>query len=149
MGDWFEMTRPTKGLLLVLAGSAFVSLQGWIRLGLSIQNWYLYQSLGVYPGVWYFFLTGLLTGFIYLTVTGYILFYGRRSRKIPIILLFGGLAVYWFDRIFAAITPESRTNLPFSLVYSSLMTLIAVIILYWDTILSKGWKQEKRNDLIR
>lgn len=138
------MTRPTKGLFLVIAGSAFVSLQGWIRLGLSIQNWNFYQTLGVYPGVWYLFLTGLLTGFIYLIATGYILFYGRSSRKISAYLLLGGLAVYWFDRIFAAISPESRTNLPFSLVYSSLMTLIAVIILYWDTISSKVWKQGKK-----
>jgi hypothetical protein len=120
-----------------------VSLQGWIRFFVSLINWSIYTTLGVNPGAWYLAASGLFMGCVYLAAVVIVLFSIKRYKEISTFLLLGGLAGLWFDRIFVAASPEARTSLPFVLVSSAVLTVAAIGILYWDTIVRKVLKLEK------
>jgi hypothetical protein len=129
-----KISRPPLRLVLALIGMLLVSLQGWIRFVLSITNWKVYDTFGVLPGVWYLTLSGLFSCSIYLMAAVLVIINFKRFRRISSILLLTGLGGYWFDRFFAAISPDARTTLPFALISSLVLTLTAIGILYWDTI---------------
>jgi hypothetical protein len=118
-------------------------MQGWLRFFLSIENWSVFEAFGVLPGVWYLTISGLFTGIIYLMAAAFALINTRKLKRLSAILLLVGLAGYWFDRLFAVISPEARTSLPFTLVSSLVFTFTAVGILYWDTILARTTLQDK------
>jgi hypothetical protein len=142
MGYWIEVkgsyinkiSRPPLRLIVIILGMLFVSLQGWIRFVLSLSNWALYEAFGVLPGVWYLVVTGFLSGIIYLLAAFFALWQKDKFRMLSVAFLLIGLAGYLFDRLFAAVSPEARISLLFSLFSSFGLTIIAIGILYWDTI---------------
>jgi hypothetical protein len=138
-----KITRPPFRLIVVAAGMLLASLQGWIRFILSLSNWTIYTSLGVKPGVWYLVMTGLFTGCVYLVAAVEVIFFLKKFKEISSTFLLLGLAGFWFDRMFAATSPEARTSLPFALVSSAGFTIAAIGMLYWDTIIRKVLKQGK------
>lgn len=129
-------------LIVVVVGLLLASLQGWIRLVLSLSNWTIYESIGVQPGVWYLAASGFFTGIVYLLAVFFILSPQRNIKNSSTFILIG-MAGYWFDRIFAVTSLEARTLLPFALVSSAGLSTAAIGILYWDTIVRKVLKQEK------
>jgi hypothetical protein len=142
--DYSPISRPPIRLIVVMIGMMFASLQGWIRFVLSITNWSIYQAFGILPGVGYLTLTGLFSGCVYLAAAVIAFFRGKKSKKLSSFLLLVGLAGFWFDRIFKAVSPEARTTLPFSLISSAGLTIGAIVILYWDTIVRQIVKQESK-----
>jgi len=136
---------PPIRLVVVVLGILLVSLQGWLRLALSLINWTVYESVGVLPGVWYLSISGLFSGCVYLAAAIFALFVGNRFRRYSSFLLLGGLTGYWLDRIFVSISMEARTSLPFSLISSAGLTIAAIGLLYWDTIFQQTGKVNGRN----
>jgi uncharacterized membrane protein len=124
------------------AGSFFAALMGWMRFILSLQNWDFFQTLGVSPGTWYLVANGLVTAMVY-TVAGILVLipHEKWNKPVTILLLFG-LASYWIDRIFFARSMEAQIALPFSLILSAGLTLLAICLLHWKTLGSrlKNWK---------
>ncbi len=118
----------------VVAAGIFVSaVTGWTRFSLSLANWNLYQQLGIKPGVWYLCVNGLVIGLVY-TVAGILVLYQPGNWKKTVAgLLISGLVVHWIDRICFASSQDARIGLPFSLVFSAGLTLIALILMYSKT----------------
>jgi hypothetical protein len=129
-----NFARPPLRLIVIILGMLFVSLQGWIRFVLSLSNWALYEAFGVLPGVWYLVGTGFLSGLVYFLAAFFALWQREKFRKLSASFLLIGLAGYWFDRLFAVVSPEARISLLFSLISSLGLTGIAIGTLYWDTI---------------
>jgi hypothetical protein len=149
--DWLDViftkqkkiTRPPFRLVVIVAGMLLTSLQGWIRFFLSLSNWTIYTTLGVFPGVWYLTIYGFFTGCVYLIAAAAIMFSLKKFKEVSTSFLLLGMAGLWFDRIFAASSPEARTSLPFALISSGGLTIVAIGMLYWDTIVRKVLKQDK------
>ncbi|HEX7556218.1 MAG TPA: hypothetical protein VF338_06305, partial [Leptolinea sp.] len=114
--------------------------QGWIRLILSINNWKLYETLGILPGVWYLVVSGFVTGLVYTLAAVFTMIPGEKFKKPAAFLLLFGLAAFWIDRIFVAHSIETQTTMPFALVVSAGLTVIAICFLYWDTIMKRLWE---------
>jgi hypothetical protein len=125
------------------AGGIFVAaFFGWMRFALSINNWGLFQTLGVTPGVWYLAANGLLSGLVY-TVAGIMALFPNEKWKKPVfVLLLSGLTLFWIDRICFAHSQEAQIAIPFSLVASAGLTIFALCFLFWNTISRylKKWK---------
>lgn len=129
--------RPIKlpgRMILMLTGIFVAAFMGWMRFILSVINWNLYQALGAMPGVWYLAANGLISGLVYTGAGILILFPMENWKKFVSVLLLSGLIVYWIDRICFAHSLEAQTALPFSLVFSAGLTLLAFIFLFWNTI---------------
>jgi hypothetical protein len=129
-------------IVLVAGGIFIAAFIGWLRFILSVLNWNLYEALGVIPGAWYLAVNGLVTGLVY-TVAGILtIFPNEKWKKFVSGLLVSGLAVFWIDRICFARSLDAQIALPFSLVLSTGLTLLAFFLLYWPTISSylRKWK---------
>ncbi len=132
------------GRLYLAAGGMFIAaVSGWMRFILSLYNWSLYQTLGVQPGVWYLVINGLLSGLVY-TVAGMLTLIPHEKWKRPVsVLLISGLMIFWIDRIYFAHSLEAQKALPFSLIFSAGLTLLAFCFLFWNTVRSqlRKWKE--------
>jgi hypothetical protein len=130
-------------IYLAAAGIFAAAIMGWLRCGLTISNWHLFTTLGVQPGAWYLAINGLASGLVY-TFAGVLTLTSDEKWKKPVlVLLISGLIIYWIDRICFARSIEAQTSLPFSLVFSTGLTLIAVCLLFWDNIRRRTWKRKE------
>ncbi len=118
---------------MVAVGVFFFAITGWTRFSLSLINWNLYDKLGMKPGVWYLCVNGLLTGLVYTVAGILVLFQPANWKKVVTGLLISGLALYWIDRICFATAQDARSGLPFSLVFSAGLTLLALVLMYSKT----------------
>jgi hypothetical protein len=132
--NWQRSIKLPGRIFLMLAGIFVAALMGWMRFILSIINWNLYQALGVMPGVWYLAANGLISGLVYTGAGILILFPIENWKKYVSVLLLSGLIFFWIDRICFSHSLEAQTALPFSLVFSTGLTLLAFIFLFWNTI---------------
>jgi len=108
--------QPGRSFLLIVLvlGLLFFSLTGWLRLYLSIQDWQLLVSLGLFPGPLYLALYGAVIG---LFGAGAALSLWLRWSWAPRVVWIGALAAaawYWLDRLLFTQTASSWTNWPFS-----------------------------------
>jgi hypothetical protein len=124
--------QPAR-LWLAAGGLLIAGTMGWIRFTLALVNFSFYQSLGVQPGVWYLVANGFLIGIVY-TLAGIIVLSRADNIKIAVYLMFTGLAVFWVDRIFFARSIEAQTALPYSLVSSAGLTVLATCLAFWEII---------------
>ncbi len=111
-----EAGQPGRSfLLMVLAISCLLfSLTGWWRLYLSIYDWQLLTSLGLFPGPLYLAIYGLITG-LFGVITALSLWLGQPWA--PGLARIGGLAAaawYWLDRLLFTQSAANWTNWPFS-----------------------------------
>jgi hypothetical protein len=108
--------QPGRPLLLVVLvlGLVLFSLSGWMRLYLSIQDWQLLASLGMFPGPLYLVVYGAVAG-LFGAVAGVSLW--LRQPWAPRAVRIGVLAAaawYWLDRLLFTQSAASWTNWPFS-----------------------------------
>ena len=133
-----EKNRPAhrlKARLWLAAGGVFIAaLAGWVRLIMSLANADFYQSLGIQPGPWYLMLSGALEGIVYTLAGIFILSKSGKRRTIVTILLVAGLAIFWADRVFVSRSPEAQVSLPYTLISSAGLSLLAYCLAFWDTI---------------
>lgn len=132
-GNLLTFHRLPGRYFLVAAGTIITAATGWTRFILSMVNWNLYQQLGVNPGVWYLLLIGLLTGLVYTAAAGLIFIQPVKWKRILVGLLISGLVLFWIDRICFATSQDARIGLPFSLLFSTGLTLIAFILMIGKT----------------
>lgn len=130
-------------IYLTAAGIFAAAIMGWMRCVLTISNWQLFTSLGVQPGAWYLAINGLASGLVYTFAGVLTLTPDEKWKKPVLLLLISGLLIYWIDRICFARSLEAQTSLPFSLVFSTGLTLIAVCLLFWDNIRRRTWKRKE------
>jgi hypothetical protein len=121
--------QPGRSLLLIVlvVGLLFFSLTGWLRLYLSIQDWQLLVSLGLFPGPLYLALYGALVG---LFGAGAALSLWLRRPWAPRAVRIGVLAAaawYWLDRLLFTQSLSSWTNWPFS----AGITLICLLFVFF------------------
>jgi hypothetical protein len=129
------MIQKHPARLWLAAGGLFIAgIMGWIRFILALVNFDFYQSLGVQPGAWYLVANGFLIGIVYTLAGIIVLSRAENNKKIAVYLMFTGLAVVWIDRIFFARSIEAQTALPYSLVSSAGLTVLATCLTYWETI---------------
>jgi hypothetical protein len=120
--------RPFLLIVLVL-GLLFFSLTGWLRLYLTIQDWQLLSSLGIFPGPLYHAVYGAIVG-LYGAAAALGLW--LRRPWAPRAVQIGGLAAaawYWLDRILFTQSASSWTNWPFSAGVTVLCLLFILIVL--------------------
>lgn len=121
--------------IIIAAGGLFTAaFFGWMRFVLSLINWDLYQALGVQPGVWYLLASGLISGLVYTLAGMLVLIPNDKWKKLISVLLISGLTLFWIDRICFARSLEAQPALPFSLVFSAGLTILAFCLLFWNTI---------------
>jgi len=117
VGEELKKTRqPGRSFPLIVLVLSFLlfSLTGWSRLYLSIFDWQLLISLGLFPGPLYLAIYGMITG-LFGAVAAVSLWLGQPWA--PRIAWTGGLvaaAWYWFDRLLFTQSASSWTNWPFS-----------------------------------
>ncbi len=114
-------------LIVLVLGLLFFSLTGWMRLYLSIQDWQLLASLGLFPGPLYLAVYGAIVG---LCGAAAALSLWLRRPWAPRAVRIGALAVaawYWLDRLFFTQSASSRTNWPFS----AGMTVICLLFVFF------------------
>jgi len=117
VGEELNKTRqPGRSFLLIVLVFGFLlfSLTGWWRLYLSILDWQLLISLGLFPGPLYLAIYGMITG-LFGAVAALSLWLGRLWA--PRVARIGGLAAaawYWLDRLLFTQSASSWTNWPFS-----------------------------------
>jgi len=120
--------RPFLLIVLVL-GLLFFSLTGWLRLYLSIQDWQLLVSLGLFPGPLYHAVYGTIVGLFGAAAA---LSLWLRRPWAPRAVQIGALAAaawYWLDRILFTQSASSWTNWPFSAGVTVLCLLFVLIVL--------------------
>jgi len=125
-----------RRIYITAAGLFIASLAGWLRLGLTIENWQVYASVGVKPGVWYMAATGFLSGLVYTLCGITALLPANKWKKVTLGFLVSGLTLHWIDRICFARSLEAQTSLPFSLAFATLLTVAAVCLLFGEAIRS-------------
>src|SRR5664279_2146441 len=93
--------QPGRSFLLIVLvfGLLFLSLTGWLRLYLSIQDWQLLVSLGLFPGPLYLAVYGVVVGLFGAAAA---LSLWLRRLWAPRAVRIGALAAaawYWLDRL--------------------------------------------------
>jgi hypothetical protein len=132
VGEESKKTRqPGHSFLLIVLVLSFLtfSLTGWLRLYLSIFDWQLLISLGIFPGPLYLAIYGMLTGLIG-AVAAVSLWLGLPWA--PRIAWIGGLAAaawYWLDRLLFTQSSSSWTNWPFSAGITVICLLFVLLVL--------------------
>jgi hypothetical protein len=110
-----DKKKPGRSFLLIVLvfGFLYYALTGWWRLYLSIVDWSLLVSLGVFPGPLYLALYGSMAGIF--GATAVVSLWLRRPWA-PGTARIGALAAaawYWLDRLLFTQSEASRTNWPF------------------------------------
>lgn len=131
IGGYVHISRSRY---ILAAASFFFALMGWMRFFQSLQNWSFFQTLGIYPGTWYLTANGLITALVYTVAGILVLIPHAKWNKPASILLFCGLGIYWIDRIFFTRSIEAQSALPFSLILSAGLTLLAICLLHWKVL---------------
>ena len=114
-------------LVVLVLGLLFFSLTGWLRLYLSIQDWQLLASLGLFPGPVYLAVYGAVFGLF--GAAGAISLWLRRPWA-PRVMRIGTLAAaawYWLDRLLFTQSASSWTNWPFS----AGMTVVCLLFVFF------------------
>jgi hypothetical protein len=107
--------KPGRSFLLIVLvlGFLYFSLTGWWRLYLSIVDWKLLVSLGLFPGPLYLAVYGSIAGLFGATAAVSL---WLRHPWAPGTARIGALAAaawYWLDRLLFTRSEASRTNWPF------------------------------------
>lgn len=118
-----------KSRIMVAGGAFLVSLSAWMRFFLSLINWDYYRSLQIQPGAAYLLVYGLVSALVYTSAGILVLIPDDKWKKPVSILLMAGLVIYWIDRLCFARSIEAQTALPFSLLLSAGLTLLALCLL--------------------
>jgi hypothetical protein len=123
--------QPARSFLLVVlvCGYLIYSLTGWLRLSLSIEDWNLLISYGLFPGPLYLAIVGLITG---LFGAGAVVSLWFRWTWAPAVTFLGTLAAaawYWLDRLFFTRSEASWANWPFSVVITIGLLLFVFLAL--------------------
>jgi hypothetical protein len=129
--------RPFLLVVLVL-GLLFFSLTGWMRLSLSIQDWQLLASLGLFPSPLYLAVYGAIAGLFGAVA---VLSLWLRRPWAPRVVRIGALAAaawYWLDRILFTQSASSWTNWPFS----AGMTVVCLLFVFF--VLVKGSHEQNK-----
>ncbi len=123
-----EKTAPGFAVRVVWYAIAVLSLAGWLRLWLSVVNWYwLANVAGVFPGPFYLAVTGALWGLVGLATLLWVLL--RRCRRVLVTfsaILFFALT-YWLDRLFFAQVGGVGENVTFAVG----ITLLGLLYCCW------------------
>jgi hypothetical protein len=129
--------RPFLSIVLIL-GLVFFSLTGWLRLYLSVQDWQLLTSLGLFPGPLYLAVYGAVVGLC--GAAGAVSLWLRRPWA-PRAVRMGALAAaawYWLDRFLFTQSASSWTNWPFS----AGMTVVCLLFVFF--VLVKGSHEQNK-----
>jgi hypothetical protein len=113
-------------LIVLVLGLLIFSLTGWLRLYLSIQDWQLLVSLGLFPGPLYLAVYGAIIGLF--GAAGAVSLWLARPWA-PRAVRIGALAAaawYWLDRLLFTQSASSWTNWPFS----AGMTVICLLFVF-------------------
>lgn len=130
-----EVSRPDPrrkrswGLKIVALACLLISLGGWLRLAEMLRNADFYSRLNLPLGLGYFIASGVFFGLL-----GFPAGLGLWLRRRWGIGLAGGTLILWlgwdwFERLVFARSPQFF-NLPFSLLASLLLVLLAAWVLW-------------------
>ena len=132
MHEELKKTRqPGRSFLLIVLvlGFLYFSLTGWLRLYLTILDWQLLTSLGLFPGPLYLAIYGTIAG-LFGAAAAVSLW--RRWPWAPRVARIGALAEaawYWFDRLLFTQSASSWTNWPFSVGMTVVCLLFVFLVL--------------------
>ncbi|MEW6505662.1 MAG: hypothetical protein AB1457_17020 [Chloroflexota bacterium] len=126
--------KRSFGLKVIAFANVWIGLGGWLRLVEILRNADFYSQLDLPLGLGYFFASGVFFGMLgFPAAVGLWL-----RRRWGIGLAAGTLILWlgwdWFERLVFARSPQ-LFNLPFSLIASSLLVVLAGRVLWkeWRT----------------
>jgi hypothetical protein len=109
-------------------GFVFFALNGWVRMGYAILNWYWLSFSAIQPGPLYLAITGGLWGLVGLIALAWTVLrwpWYRLVGQCAALLL---AITYWIDRLFIATSPEGSNTL-FAVLLTILLLAYAALVL--------------------
>ena len=139
MGEELKKARqPGRSFLWLVLVLSFLlfSLTGWLRLYLSIFDWQLLISLGLFPSPLYLAIYGMVIG-LFGVVAAVSLWLGQPwAPRFAWTGVLTAAAWYWLDRLLFTQSASSWTNWPFS----AGMTVACLLFVF---LVLAGQKQAK------
>jgi len=123
--------QPGRSFLLIVLvlGFLFFSLTGWLRLYLSILDWQLLISFGLFPGPLYLAIYGAIVGLLGVVAAVSLWLRQPWAPKAVRIGVLAAAAWYWLDRLLFTQSTSSWTNWPFSVGLTVLCLLFVFLVL--------------------